>query len=134
MPITEGTFSMKFTPEIPVRKLKRGLQEAMEYALLKVAHRLLADSRIYVPVLTGALKDSGKVELIPTLTDAVRYVQVTYNTDYAEKQHERPYRHPSLGFYGAAKYLAKPLEAYGPFYMQLFTLEFDSYVEEHGLA
>lgn len=134
MPETEGTFSLKFEPEIPVRKLKRGFQQAVEFALLKVANRLLADSRIYVPVLTGALKDSGKVELIPTLSDAVSYVQVTYNMDYAEKQHNVEYRHPSLGFYGAAKYLSKPLEAYGPFYMQLFTLEFDSYVEENGLV
>lgn len=129
-----GTFSVRFKPDIPVRRVKRGAQQAMEYALVKVAERLLADSRIYVPVLTGALKDSGKVELIPTLDQAVRYVQVTYNTDYAERQHEIPYRHPSLGFYGAAKYLTKPLEAYGPFYLELFVLEFNSYVEENGLA
>lgn len=129
-----GTFSVRYKPDIQVRKLKRGMQAATEFALIKVAERLLADSRIYVPVLTGALKDSGKVELIPTLDDAVRYVQVTYNTDYAERQHEIPYRHPSLGFYGAAKYLTKPLEAYGPFYLDLFVLEFDSYVDENGLA
>ena len=110
-----GTFSVRYKPDIPVRKLKLGAQAAMEYALIKVAERLLSDSRIYVPVLTGALKDSGRVELIPTLDDAVRYVQVTYNTDYAEKQHELPFRHPSLGYYGAAKYLTKPLEAFGPF-------------------
>lgn len=132
--MAEGSFSLDVSKKFPVRKLKQGFADATQYALMRVAERLLADSRQYVPVLTGALKDSGTVEVMPKIDDAFEMVRVTYPLDYAETQHEDEYRHPSLGFYGAAKYLAKPLEQFGAFYLELFTFEFDEYVERNGLT
>lgn len=132
--MTEGSFSVAVAQNFPKQALKQGFKKATAYALERVAERLLADSRLYVPVLTGALKDSGHVEVIPTFDDALEFVRVVYPLDYAEKQHEGDYRHPSLGFKGPAKYLEKPLTLYGQFYLNLFTFEFDEYVEKNGLT
>lgn len=132
--MTEGSFSLVVNKKFPLRNIKAGFSEAVRYALTRVAERLLADSRQYVPVLTGALKDSGTVEIMPKIDDAFEMVRLSYPLDYAETQHEDEYRHPSLGFYGAAKYLAKPLEQYGAFYFELFTFEFDEFVERNGLT
>lgn len=131
--MVEGSFSVAVAKEFPKAALKRGFSAATQFALLRVADRLLADSRMFVPVLTGALKDSGFVELLPTFDEAFHFVRVVYPLEYAETQHEDEWRHPSLGFYGAAKYLSKPMELYGSFYLELFTFEFDEYVEKHGL-
>lgn len=130
----EGTFTLKITENFPVKKLKAGFVAAAEFALHQIAERLLSDSRLFVPVLTGALKDSGKVEEMPSFGDAVKIVQVTYDLHYAEKQHEEEFRHPSLGFFGAARYLTKPLELFGDFYLQLYTFEFERYVAQNGLV
>lgn len=131
---SEGTFSLNITENFPAKKLKKGFQAAAEFALHQVAERLLSDSRIFVPVLTGALKDSGKIVEQPSFGDAVEAVRVTYDLRYAEKQHEEEFRHPSLGFFGAAKYLTKPLEQFGDFYLRLYTFEFERFVAQNGLV
>lgn len=132
--MVEGEFSITLNSHFVKKDVRKAFTKATEHALLKVAERLLSDSRVYVPVLTGALKASGHIEELPTLENATKLIRVIYNLDYAEKQHENEYRHPSLGFYGAAKYLQKPLTLYGAYYMELFTFEFDAYASEHGLA
>lgn len=132
--MAEGSFSIDVSKKFSVREIKQGFADATQYALMRVAERLLSDSRQFVPVLTGALKDSGTVEIMPKIDDAFEMVRVTYPLDYAETQHEDEYRHPSLGMFGAAKYLAKPLEQFGSFYLELFTFEFDEYVERNGLT
>lgn len=134
MPDTSGKFEIDVKTLFNLDELKKGFEEAAEYALEKVAERLLADSRIYVPVLTGALKSSGHVEKMPTTDDAVKSFRVIYDMSYAEKQHEEEFRHPSLGFFGAAKYLEKPLDLFREFYIELYTFEFNEYVERHGLG
>ena len=132
--MSDGSFSINVTKKFPLRALRKGFAAATEYALKRVADRLLSDSRQFVPVLTGALKDSGFVEVMPTVDQAFAMVKVIYPLDYAETQHEDEYRHPSLGFRGAAKYLQKPLDLYTDFYFELFAFEFDEYVERNGLS
>jgi len=131
--MVEGAFSVQINDQLNISGLKERFTEASEYALQQVATRLLADSRAFVPVLTGALKDSGRVEVMPSPDDALRIIRVTYNVPYALRQHEEEdYWHPSLGFRGAAKYLTKPLMFFGDFYQYLFELEFKRYVEMKG--
>ncbi len=130
----EGTFTLSITENFPAKKLKKGMTAAAEFALRQVAERLLSDSRIFVPVLTGALKDSGRIEEQPSFGDAVKAIRVLYDLRYAEKQHEDEFRHPSLGFFGAAKYLTKPLELFGDFYLQLYVFEFERFVAQNGLV
>jgi len=132
MPPIEGSFAVTVNSRVKVRELKNRLADAAEHALVQVARRLLADSKAFVPVLTGALKDSGKVEIFPTLKQAVSMVRVVYDLEYAERQHEIPYNHPSLGFFGAARYLTKPLEMFGDFYQRLFTFEMQRYIDLKG--
>ncbi len=105
---------------------------AAEHAIRVVAKELLADSKLFVPVLTGALKDSGRVEEIPTLDKAVRVVRVIYGdvmTLYARIQHEKPFNHPSLGLFGAAKFLEKPLIQNAQFYVRLLVAEYELYIK-----
>lgn len=128
----EGAFSVTIKNQLKIPELKKRLTAASEYALVQVANRLLADSRAFVPVLTGDLKDSGRVETMPTSDEAFRVIRVIYDMSYAEKQHEGDYWHPSLGYFGAAKYLAKPLELFGAYYIQLFEFEFKRHVEMGG--
>jgi len=132
MPTAEGAFSVSVNANVKVKGLKNRLAAGAEFALKRVAERLLVDSQAFVPVLTGALKDSGTIEVQPTLRQAVSIVRVLYPIDYAERQHEVPYNHPSLGFYGAAKYLQKPLELFGNFYQRLFAFEMERYIELRG--
>lgn len=106
----------------------RNSTRAIDHALEVVAKQLLRDSRLFVPVLTGRLRDSGRTESTPTVSDAVRAFQVVYGSEqvkYAFKQHEGFYRHPSLGFTGRARYLAKPLEKNYRFYQILFAAEYE---------
>jgi hypothetical protein len=100
-------------------------QEIAEEALVVVAREFLNDSKLYVPVLTGALKDSGHVEVAPS-GDNERVVRVVYDVFYAWMQHERPFWHPSLGFYGAARYMELPLLRFADFYLALFVDEYNS--------
>lgn len=132
--MVEGSISVELNKKFPLRALKVGFAAATDYALKRVAERLLADSRQFVPVLTGQLKDSGYVEVMPDIDLAFSMVRVIYPLPYAETQHEDEYRHPSLGFYGAAKYLQKPLDLFRAFYYELFAFEFDEYVEKNGLT
>lgn len=101
---------------------------AAEHAIRVVAEALLQDSQLFVPVLTGQLKDSGRVEEVPTIDQAIKVVRVVYGdleTVYARIQHEKPFNHPSLGFYGAAKYLEKPLMLNADFYAKLLVAEYE---------
>lgn len=101
--------------------------EVIQEALEVVAREFLKDSKLYVPVLTGALKDSGHVEVAPLFTEnSERVVRVVYDVFYAWIQHEQPFWHPSLGFYGPARYLEIPLIRFGGFYMALFVEEYNT--------
>lgn len=126
--LAEGGIDVRLTARQFRDKLVR-LQEVVpeiaEEALEIVAQELLKDSRLFVPVLTGALHDSGYVEVMPTLSEARRVVRVIYPLSYAFKQHEIPYWHPSLGFYGAAKFLEIPLQRFASFYFALFAAEYE---------
>ena len=107
-------------------------QNAADFALEIVARELLKDSKLYVPVLTGALKDSGRVEQAPSVSDAIRVFQTIYGdankVTYAIRQHDVAYNHPSLGMFGPAKYLERPLLQNYPFYQQLFRAEYQIYM------
>lgn len=119
------------TIDIKADKLKKvvdlfheRLNAAIERALVAVANELLRDSRMYVPVLTGALRNSGRVERV-YFNDVLHIVRVVYGNAlvrYAYYQHEKPLNHPGLGFTGAAKYLEKPLLQNMEFYDFLFML------------
>jgi len=135
MPDIQGSFSIDFdTSDFRglVGHIRRFSLEAADYALLVVANELLRDAQLYVPVLSGRLRDSGRVEDMPEPEGAhIRRVRVVYgNADvmYAWIQHEVPYNHPSLGLYGPAKYLETPLMMNHNFYMSLFAVEYDLYL------
>lgn len=102
------------------------VREAVRHALFVVARELWKDSKLYVPVLTGRLRDSGRVKESPySISDSIE-VRVIYGNEvvtWAIKQHEVPYNHPSLGFFGPAKYLDKPLQQNYGFYLSLFNTE-----------
>ena len=103
-------------------------QRAASHAQRVVAHELLRDAALYTPVLTGALRDSGRVEDVPTFDQSVMAVRVVFGSFeviYARIQHEKPFNHPSLGFYGAAKFLERPLLHNYAFYQQLFLVEYE---------
>lgn len=109
------------------------LPQAIDHALAVVARELLIDAKMHVPVLTGALKSSGRVEDMPDFDAAVRTVRVVFGDPflirYAAIQHEKPYWHPSLGFYGAAKFLEKPLEQNAVFYLELMRVEVERFIQ-----
>jgi len=126
-PLAQGSFALLVNVKDFTTDVKDTLRKAVLEALKTVAEALLSDSRAYVPVLTGDLLRSGRVEVIRHHkrfgTDQVR---VVYGREqviiYAETQHEDPYNHPSLGFFGAAKYLTQPWQANLAFYQALFEL------------
>lgn len=130
MPLSTGTIEITFDTRQMIELLRGFIatnDRAANRALHVVARELLKDSKLYVPVLTGALKDSGRVEEVPTLNDARRVVQTVYGNAqvlYAFIQHERAFNHPSLGFFGPAKYLEKPLLANYTYYQSLFIVEY----------
>lgn len=127
--MAEARFTARFDPFALQKQLKlfrEASREAMEQALNVVAQELLRDARLYVPVLTGQLRLSGRVEDVPTYDQALTVVRVRFGglgVPYAAIQHEKPFWHPSLGFYGPAKYLEKPLEENFEFYQNLFVAE-----------
>lgn len=106
--------------------LQDAVVQAVRIADRVVAEELLLDSRSYVPILTGALVDSGRVEELPRFDEAVHIVRVVYgqgeSADYAETQHDDVYNHPQLGFRGRALYLKKPFELNYLYYMELHRL------------
>lgn len=125
--VTEGTVSLTFELDLHVEAIKKRFLSAVKGAQGVVARALLADAYAYVPVLTGALRDSGRVEHIPTLDDSIVWTRVVFGSDpdvlYAEYQHQEYLRHPSLGFRGRALYLQKPFDANARFYLALYELE-----------
>lgn len=130
MPESLGTFEITFDTDSMsglVDELKDAFIEAIDRALMVVAKELLKDSKLYVPVLTGQLKDSGRTHDLPDPpTGQSRRVQVVYgdsNVVYAWIQHETPFNHPSLGFFGPAKYLERPFLVNQSFYQALFVAE-----------
>ena len=128
----EGEFALIFDPsqvKAQIKALRKHIVEASVAAWKVVAERLLFDARVFVPVLTGDLLRSGRVEVEPALRPGqAPMVQVVFGSDlvvYAETQHEDPYNHPSLGFFGAAKYLERPWQINQAYYLDLWHLEFD---------
>lgn len=122
-----GTIALTFDLDLQVEDVRRRFKSAVKGAQGVVARALLADAYAYVPVLSGALRDSGRVEHIPTLDDSIVWTRVVFGSNpdvlYAEYQHEEDLRHPSLGFKGRAKYLQKPFDANSRFYLALYELE-----------
>ncbi len=111
------------------RQIRGALISAINGAFVVVANALLEDSRPYVPVLTGALQDSGRLEAVKGFLDQTDIVKVVYGSaavNYAYRQHEEPFNHPSLGFYGAAQYLQLPYTLNRGFYAELFRFEVES--------
>lgn len=78
-----------------------------------VAERIMGDSKeFYVPVVTGALRDSGRVELPRAMPGGVR-ITLAYggaSAPYAVAVHEAP---PWRG-QGKSRYLIEPVYAYLP--------------------
>lgn len=133
--MTQGSIRVEFDTEDAIRQLtsfREGSLRAVQQAQLVVARELLKDAKLFVPVLTGALKDSGRVEDVPSYSDAVEAVQVIFGSAdvvYAAIQHDHPFWHPSLGFHGAARFLAQPLEINGQFYLRLFLAEYQFLIQ-----
>lgn len=134
---TLGTIDVTFNTADAQELLKvfaNVMPDAAAHALKVVAEELLRDSKLYVPVLTGALKDSGRVEELPTIDDALRVVRVIYGSAdvlYARIQHEKPFNHPSLGFFGPAKFLQEPLTRNAQFYGLLLVAEYELYLTQN---
>ncbi len=134
----EGSF--KVVIDVPdLTGVRDVIVDAHREAALAVAENLLSDSRLYVPVLSGDLLDSGRVEVTGALFDSV-VVSVIYGSgsaDYAETQHDDPYRHPSLSSGDlpfAAEYLTKPLEFNRTFYITLYEFVINAKLRQAGLT
>lgn len=83
-------------------KFTRGLGDELSKIAYDVAREVMTESKLeFVPVLTGRLRASGRVE-IPQINNADGTVSVdlSYNTPYAWVQHETNPRKP--------KYLERP--------------------------
>lgn len=83
------------------------------HALYKIAEMIMTDSKVnYVPVVSGALRRSGKVEseVITANKVTVRLGYGDAAVTYARQVHERP---DYMG-QGKNKYLSKPLNAAVP--------------------
>ncbi len=122
-----GTIALTLSSDTHLNDVKVAIRAAVRTAQLRVAQQLLADSRAFVPILSGALIDSGRIEVIPPITDdGMEVVRVVYGSTevvYAEIQHDEPFHHPSLGFFGRALYLRKPYDLNKRYYYELFVLE-----------
>lgn len=81
-------------------------RSAAKIALREEAEAIMAESRdIYVPIDTGHLKSTGKVQNVAE-TGSEMVVSMGYSADYAEEVHENlRARH----LVGSAKYLETPL-------------------------
>lgn len=121
-----------------MQKFKTRFRTASLRALKDVAAEFLRDTRPYVPILTGALLDSGRVEVKLDPGDAVDGVTVVYggrtafNIPYARFQHEEELHHPSLAAGGgpfAAKYLEKPFRKNSQFYLLLYEMRLEFHFE-----
>lgn len=134
MPSTPGPIKVKIRDHLNVPRVKEKLTDGVRRATLAVANQLLQDTQPFVPVLTGALKDSGEVrpDIGPRI-DADIKVVLAYTTKYAAKQHEGNYNHPSLGFKGAAKYITRPLEMFLPFYQAVYLFELERHTKLRGI-
>lgn len=112
-----------------VSKMSDSMADVINDALLATAQLLLEDSRPYVPVLTGDLQDTGRVEVVKRFLGQTDIVKVVYGSEavqYAYRQHEESFNHPSLGFTGAAKYLLIPYQTNRRFYLEFFSNEVES--------
>lgn len=115
-----------------LQRYRRVFTAASIYALKVVAAQLLKDAKLYVPVLTGALKDSGRVEEAPQFSDALRVVRTVFGSAdvlYAYVQHEVPFNHPSLGMFGPARYLSEPLRRNWDYYQELLQEAHQDYMQ-----
>lgn len=92
-------------------KLRDKIIKAIEKGIELTAEQLLRDARPYVPMLTGALRDSGRVEKLKRL--AYRLIWDAANPIngfvYAERQHEEVFQHVD-GKY-AAEWVTRTLKA-----------------------
>ena len=114
--------------------MKDAIRAAAQAAWEEVAQEVLRDSFVFVPVLSGDLLRSGRIEVTHTgfALQSVR-ISVVYGGNaigYAETQHEDPYNHPSLGFFGAAKYLERPWTLNAVFYQELWKFAFDRALQQ----
>ena len=104
---------MKMSSKI---KINKGVAKAKIWdlgaALYQIGEEIMTDSKTnYVPVVTGQLRRSGRVEKPVISTNRVT-VTIGYGVDapYARAVHERP---DYMG-QGKNKYLSKPLNAAVP--------------------
>lgn len=92
-------------------KVKGALKSAVYAGIKRAAMVLLQDCRPYIPMLTGALRDSGHVEQLTNY--AVKIVWDAANPlngfIYAEKQYEEVLQHVD-GKY-AAEWIKRTLDA-----------------------
>lgn len=89
-------------------RVRAAIKQAQADAMRAEAEALLADSQLLVPVETGALKASGRVEDVRLAGDSSDFV-VAYGgegIDYAIRQHEDLTLHHPQG--GSAKFLERP--------------------------
>lgn len=114
-----------------IQDLKSDLRTQIQRGLREIAQQLLIDSRPFVPVLTGDLQRSGRVEVEAFSIDDFEIARVVYGSAivaYAYRQHEEEFNHPSLGFRGAAKYLERPFALNQRYYFELFRLRLGKYL------
>lgn len=94
-----------------IKKLEKHSTQQLIQALYLEGERVMADAKEnYVPVLTGALKASGRVQPPKPAGNGKWTVELTFGgpaVGYALEVHERP---PNIG-QGKNKYLQKPFRA-----------------------
>lgn len=93
---------------VNIEGLNNKTAAAAKAGLKEVATVIFEDARDnYCPVATGKLRNSGKIE--DSGQSAADYkVTISFNTDYALKQHEIPYNHT----HGSWKYLETPFKSH----------------------
>jgi len=91
-------------------KLTENITKAADVAVKNAAHSLLADSTPYVPVLTGALKDSGEVVRNGPGDYILSWsAKSSSGFDYSQRQYNEVFQHVDGIF--AARWVDRAQEA-----------------------
>lgn len=91
------------------------LLKEIEFEINDTLHLIFAESQLQVPVDTGLLKNSGKINLAKRDPQGLEGT-ITYSTDYALWVHEIPMNHDGEG--EKDKYLEDPTKAQEAYFIK----------------
>jgi len=92
-----------------IRRGKKAFHKAINTGIEKATKVLLRDCRPYIPMLTGKLRDSGRIEKLENYAFQLVWDAANLGFMYAKRQYEEIFQHVD-GRY-AAEWVKKTLDA-----------------------